>query len=216
MQRLMDTILTVVLTLAALAVGASVVHRSFFARHTTRNPSFVKSWENGLENGLIVGGSPAAKVRVVELTDMECPACKAFHRTLVELISEMPEQAQFIYMSYPLDYHANAMAAARATECVPQGDALVRWLGLVYDNQDSLSNTMWGRMANEAGIADTARIVECANNSAIPRRIAASLDYGKAVGFVSHAYHFDKRLAVSRHAIQRRGENRDHSIADQE
>ena len=52
-------------------------------------------------------GSPLAPVRIVEFADFECPACRRFFQTLIDLQDEFGDSLHIVYRNYPLDNDCN-------------------------------------------------------------------------------------------------------------
>src|SRR3972149_7798295 len=50
-------------------------------------------------------GSDSAKVKVVEFSDFQCPACLAAEPYVKKLRADYPDQVQFIYRHFPLPQH---------------------------------------------------------------------------------------------------------------
>ena len=61
-------------------------------------------------------GSDSAKVRLVEFSDFQCPACMGAEPTIKDIISTHGDQVQFVYRHFPLPQHFNAEEAANAAE----------------------------------------------------------------------------------------------------
>jgi len=173
-----------VLVLATLAIAASVVYKTFFQQTIPTGepvPVLLEEWKDALDIGHRIYGSPAAPVTIVELTDLECPACRGFHPILGRLALKYPDVVQVIYIPYPLKYHKFALPAARGAECSAAGGQLTAWLGAVFAGQDSLGLRSFASFASAAGILDSFGIDECANSGTVFRRIEAGLAYGKRV-----------------------------------
>jgi len=66
-------------------------------------------------------GNPAAPVKIIEFSDLECPFCKKFHQTMQTIVEEYGKtgQAAWIYRHFPIDsrHPVKARKAAEATEC---------------------------------------------------------------------------------------------------
>src|SRR3989338_2531696 len=66
-------------------------------------------------------GDPKATVKVVEFSDLECPFCKNFHRTMQQVMSEYSGQVAWVYRHFPLDsLHSKARKEAEASECAAE------------------------------------------------------------------------------------------------
>jgi predicted DsbA family dithiol-disulfide isomerase/uncharacterized membrane protein len=57
------------------------------------------------------------KITVVELSDFECPFCRALHPILTSALAHYGSRIHFVRKSYPLPLHLHARDAARAYLC---------------------------------------------------------------------------------------------------
>lgn len=57
-------------------------------------------------------GSDSAKVKLVEFSDLECPACLAAEPALKKIRSDYPNQVQLIYRHFPLPQHTHSRQVA--------------------------------------------------------------------------------------------------------
>lgn len=175
-----------VLTLAAVAIAISVVWRTFFtsrsahAAMSTNRPAYIADWKSAVPLGIRLGDS-TARVTILELTDLECPACRDFQGTLQKIMKAYPRDVSVVYLSYPLPMHRFAIQAARAAECANEYGKFRTWENVVFDKQDSLGLKSWGAYALEAGISDTAQILRCATSPAPVSRIQASRAFGDKI-----------------------------------
>jgi protein-disulfide isomerase len=67
-----------------------------------------------------VMGRPDAPLTMVEFTDLQCPFCRQFAITSFEEIKKNwidTGKLRYISRDFPLDFHAQAMPAARAARC---------------------------------------------------------------------------------------------------
>ena len=66
-------------------------------------------------------GNPAAPIKIIEYSDLECPYCKNFHQTMRELVAAYPDKIAWVFRHFPLDQlHSQARTEAAATECVAE------------------------------------------------------------------------------------------------
>lgn len=70
-------------------------------------------------------GNTSAAVKVIEFSDLECPFCKVFHKTMEQAFSEFnasgKNQIAWVYRHFPLDsLHPKAAKEAEATECATE------------------------------------------------------------------------------------------------
>ena len=190
MSKLLDRTLSLVLTIAALAIAANLLAQwvgiSRAAADTwedqERQAPVVKDWRDGLQFGLPLYGSANAPVVIMEFSDFECPFCKQFHEVLHQTALADSTRVRVVYMAFPLPNHRFALPAARAAECAYHLGQLVTWVNQVYEMQDSLGLIPWGELAARAGIEDTAKIAACARKPADYPRIEGALAFGRQRG----------------------------------
>lgn len=186
----MDRPASVVIMAAAVIVAAAVVYRAFRPARagsaTSRPPAPMEDaqWRNALGAGIFVSGSREAPVTIVELTDLECPACRGFATILDDVVVQRAGAVRLLYVPHPLTYHRFAMAAAKGAECAADLGGLAGWISAVYRGQDSLGLRSWGSYAAEAGIADTGRISDCARSAEPSSRVEEGLAIGTSLGSV--------------------------------
>ncbi len=65
-------------------------------------------------------GSDSAKVKVVEFSDLQCPACLAAEPIVKKLRADYPDQVQLIYRHFPLPQHTHGREAAILAEAAGQ------------------------------------------------------------------------------------------------
>jgi protein-disulfide isomerase len=95
----------------------------------------LKADVNVLLNGAkLIKENGETKVTVVNFSDMECPACKAAHEQLAELMT-LPG-VKVVFRHYPLSIHPNAVIAARSVEAARQLDKGWEMVDLLYNKQD--------------------------------------------------------------------------------
>jgi len=176
--------LSVALTTSAMVIAGSIAYRAFAVaspKRATSQPTFINEWTSVLPQGIRVGDSSAA-VTILEFADLECPACRAYHSTLTQLLEEYRRDVAVVYVSFPLTIHRFADGAARAADCAARVGRFREWIEVVYRKQDSLGLKSWGAFAQEAGIQDTAAIQRCAVDRRPVARIASGVAFGREIG----------------------------------
>jgi protein-disulfide isomerase len=64
-------------------------------------------------------GSKDAEVVIVEYSDLECPYCARFHKTVHEVVESYSGKVAWVYRHYPIpELHQNAVNKSLASECV--------------------------------------------------------------------------------------------------
>ena len=178
------------LVIAALTVAVSTGYRTI---RPTRSASSVASveippteWKRMTALGIPFAGNSDANVTVIELTDLECPACRGFQTDLDEVIREHGANVAFLYVPFPLTtLHRFAMAAAKGAECAADRGKLYDWVTTTYKYQDSLGIKSWAAIAAAAGIQDSTALASCVMDPNSAARVDSSLALGDRLGIAS-------------------------------
>ncbi len=95
-----------------------------------------------------ISANPSTKaITMVEYGDLQCPACKAYHPLVLDVLKEYPEQLKLIFKNFPLTtVHRNAMAAAVAAEAAGRQNKYFQFVDMVYEKQ-----LEWSELDNPQG-----------------------------------------------------------------
>ncbi|MFZ2049138.1 MAG: thioredoxin domain-containing protein [Minisyncoccia bacterium] len=65
-------------------------------------------------------GNPNAKIVIVEYSDYECPFCKSFHNTMLQVMNAYkPDEVAWVYRQFPIaQLHSKAPKESEAALCV--------------------------------------------------------------------------------------------------
>ncbi len=86
-------------------------------------------------------GSRDAKVKIVEFSDFQCPACKAAHPIVKEVIKEYGDKILFAYRHFPIvTAHPRAIDAAQAAEAAGEQGKFWEYHDLLFGNQENLED----------------------------------------------------------------------------
>jgi protein-disulfide isomerase len=186
MHDRLERVLSVVLTVAAAAIAITFVHRQLQtpARPVAvaaQPPQYLPAWRTLIGAGIIVGDT-AARVKVIEFGDFECPFCRTSDSIYRDVKKRFGREVALVFIHYPLRMHRFAMPAARAAECANDQGRFGELHDVIYDKQDSLGLKSWASYARDAGVPDTARFARCAAAVALMPRVDAGLALGKKVG----------------------------------
>lgn len=89
-------------------------------------------------------GNPEASVVVMEYSDFQCPACRAYYPMVRQLITEFEDRVLFVFRHFPLlSIHPNAEFAARASEAAGKQEKFWEMHDVLYQKQNE-----WARVAN--------------------------------------------------------------------
>jgi len=93
-------------------------------------------------------GNAESKVVVIEYSDFQCPACRAYEPLVNQLYKEFGDRVLFVYRHFPLfSIHPNADGAARAAEAAGQQGKFWEMHDLLFVNQSS-----WSKLVNAESV----------------------------------------------------------------
>lgn len=84
-------------------------------------------------------GSESAKVTLVEFSDFQCPACKAFQPAVEEIIRTYPNEVLVAYRHFPLHQHPFAVLAAETAEAAGAQGKFWEMTSYLFLNQERIS-----------------------------------------------------------------------------
>jgi len=138
-----------------------------------------------LEGGGHSRGNPDAKVRVVEFSDFQCPACEYGYLNWEQLFSEYGDRVKFTYRHFPLiNSHPFAQKAAEASECAAEQGKFWEMYSLLFENQDKLTNAdLKGYSASLS--LDQNQFDSCLDSGKYSEKVASDLSYSLSIGLNS-------------------------------
>jgi hypothetical protein len=108
--------------------------------------------ENLITNHTYTLGKADAPVTLVEFSDFECPACKAFQPVVRSLYDTYPEQLRIAYRNFPLPQHPNARKAAEASELAGEQGKFWEYADILFENSTNLTETDLIKYAQDLGL----------------------------------------------------------------
>ena len=106
-----------------------------------------------------VRGNRAARVALIEYSDLECPFCKVFHPTAKQMLTAYGDQVMWVFRHFPLEQlHAKAASEAAAAECAAElggEDKFWAYIDRVYEvtqGNDSLDPAQLPIIAEYIGL----------------------------------------------------------------
>jgi len=126
-------------------------------------------------------GSPEAKITLILYSDLECPYCKLFHKTMKQVIDTYGKNGtlRWVYRHLPLEsLHPTAPKEAEATECAAEigGDnAFWEYIDELIKtstppSQNNLTNDL-AKIAEKIGL-DKTKFIACLDSNKYASRIA--------------------------------------------
>jgi protein-disulfide isomerase len=120
-------------------------------------------------------------VTVVELSDFECPYCRALHPVLDGVLAAHGERVRLVRISIPLPGHPHARDAARGYHCA-QAAGRGEEMADVLFNSTALAPADIAAYARALDL-DPARFAQCVADPATDRRIDRDVTTVTAAGF---------------------------------
>ena len=120
---------------------------------TTTKPSLRK-----IENVELVAahtykkGAAKPRVTLVEFSDFQCPACKAFHPVTVQIVEKYKNDLQLAYRNFPLPQHEDAKLAAVAAQAAGIQGKFWEYADILFTNQENLKKDDLIKYAETVGM----------------------------------------------------------------
>ncbi|MDD3531561.1 MAG: thioredoxin domain-containing protein [Candidatus Pacebacteria bacterium] len=138
-------------------IVAGAVYVSMPKIATGGNPALVRP----VDSTDHILGNPTAKVTIIEYADFDCDYCKGFNETLHQIVANegVAGQVAWIYREFPLvEIHQNALAHARAAECVAQvaGNDMFWKFETALFNAQPVEPANYGVLAKSIGVSGDA------------------------------------------------------------
>ncbi len=115
-------------------------------------------------------GNASASAYLVEFSDFQCPACRAFAPVVETLATSYGDRLLIVYRHYPLSQHAFAKPAAMAAEAAGEQGKFWEMATLLFANQDRLSTAPWGALADDLKL-DRTKFDAAMNSDALKAKI---------------------------------------------
>ena len=184
-----ETVLSAVMTAAALAMAVVFVRRELYSRPPVVEPAaqaadtalLLTEWNEILATGSRIGPSNAI-LTIVEFGDFECPFCKRFAGVVRSVQKDHPDEVALVYVHFPLRTHRFAHRSSIAAECArDQGRFEALYNGL-FARQDSIGLVPWRSLAQDAGIPDLDAFDRCIEKETPNDRVRRGLNLGTRLG----------------------------------
>lgn len=131
-------------------------------------------------------GSDSAKVKLVEFSDFECPACAAAAPFVEKYKSGGNPNIQFIYRHFPLPQHESAKKAAIVAEAAGEQGKFWEMHDKLFETQfdweeSEDSTAFFLGLAKQLGL-DEVKIKQAIDENTYASKIDADLSEGRALG----------------------------------
>lgn len=130
-----------------------------------------------------IRGPKDAKVTIVEYSDFECPFCKNFHETMVEVLASNKD-VRWVYRHYPLSFHPTAQPTAEASECAAElggNDAFWKFADAAFGKGGAHADADIENYARAAGV-NIDKFKKCRADGKWSGKVNQQLQEGQSAG----------------------------------
>lgn len=127
-------------------------------------------------------GNPIAAVRVVEFSDLQCPACRASHFGVTKpIIAQYGQAILFEFKHFPLQSHRYSLEAAQAAECAADQGRFWEFVDTAYEKQDDMNSDAFRDWAGQLNL-DTDLFDRCIRSRIKAEIVLKDYEEGRALG----------------------------------
>ena len=129
-------------------------------------------------------GKPDAPLTMIEFTDLQCPFCRQFSLSSFEEIKKNwidTGKLRYISRDFPLDFHAQAMPAARAARCAGEQGKFWDMRMSLMKNAHLLTSEYISKTATDLKL-DMRPFTACSVSSKYDAEIQAEIQEGTRLG----------------------------------
>ncbi len=143
-------------------------------------------------------GDPNAPVTFIEFSDVECPFCVRFSQDGLVGVRNLVDEGKvyFVYKHFPLNFHPEAIPGANAIECAADQGKWIEMHDLMFENQESLSESNYKAWAAQLGL-ETTEFNNCFDTSKHQDKIDADYELGRQIGVSGTPASFANGIKIS-------------------
>ncbi|MFA6601865.1 MAG: thioredoxin domain-containing protein [Candidatus Paceibacterota bacterium] len=146
-------------------------------------------------------GPITAPVTLIEYSDFQCPACKAYYTLISQVLASSSVPVRLVYRHYPLPQHANALPAAMASEAAGAQGKFAEMYDLLFENHTDWielpdPKSVFMGYATKIGL-DIPKFTDDLASSTLKDVIKANLAEGQSIGVDSTPTFFVNGKAIT-------------------
>ena len=152
-----------------------------------REEEFKNPLKPEIQEGRVIFGKKDAKITIVEYSDFECPYCSRGYATVKQVLAEYPNDVRIVFKHLPLDFHPNAMPAAKYFEALAMQDhgKAEKLHDTIFENQGKLKEggeKFLKETAKKLG-ANMAKLEKDLASDQVAKRVQADMEEAKKFNF---------------------------------
>ena len=140
-------------------------------RVETYYASFAKEKRKAVEEEGATVGPANAKIKIVEFSDFQCPACRAAHPALEQLAKKYPADVRWNFRQFPLPQHDHAAKAAQCALWAFEQGKFWPLADAFFANQDKLDDAGIVKLAKEVGLDGDAMLKAVGSSNKYEARV---------------------------------------------
>ncbi len=152
-----------------------------------REEQFKNPLKPEIDETRVIFGNKSAPITIVEFSDFQCPYCVRGNQTIKQVLNEYGDKVRVVFKHLPLDFHPQALPAARYFEAIAQQDhaKAQKFHGMVFENQDKLRGNAdeFFKDATKKVGADLKKVEIALKDENIAKRIESDMAEAKKFGF---------------------------------
>ena len=147
-------------------------------------------------------GPAQAPVTIVEFTDYQCPYCHQAQMTIDEVLSRYEGKVRLVHLDFPLDFHSEAVPAARAARCAGEQGKFWEYHHSLMTQNGSLQPDDLKDRAAKLRLSERA-FGSCLSSDRHDASIQAELKQGTDLGVTgTPAYFVNGRMLSGAHPVR--------------
>jgi protein-disulfide isomerase len=129
-----------------------------------------------------IRGDKNAPVTIIEFSDLQCPFCSQFHKTMQQVMTDYKGKVRWVFKQFPLSQiHPYAQNAALASECAGDQNKFWEYVDAVYANQPQLSDSYITQVAVDLKLNKT-KFDSCLSSKKYAGKVEADQSLGSKNG----------------------------------
>jgi protein-disulfide isomerase len=152
-----------------------------------RDEEFANPLKPEVQADRVIFGNKDAKVTIIEYSDFECPYCSKGYQTVKQVLKEYPNDVRVVFKHLPLDFHPQAMPAAKYFEAVARqgSEKAEKFHDAIFENQGELRSKGEDFLKNTAkklGV-DMKKLDKDVKDETLMTRINSDMEEAKKFNF---------------------------------